>query len=406
MEISLPRPLAGTPVRFLVLAGAGAVGTFVFGRLIPWDPWLWSNTVLADGWGRLVAGLSLLVWTLTPVLAVVWSWRTAVVALTPFALFTWGFSDQREWSFAIVVSLAAAAMVATWRGLRAALPLAGAALVPVASYLVGGTTMLLPYQTSVRMWDDDDPVDKLFKLLLFATAVGSCVAVAWWMRSSALASRRTAELEARSSEVERESAVVGERARLARDLHDVVAHHVSLIAVRAETAPFTQPDLPPGARHLLAEIAEESRRALDELRGVLGILRRSSESPELAPQPSAAEIAALVESSRRAGDRVVLTQGDLSGVSRTAGYVAYRVVQEALTNVRRHAPGAQVLVAAEPQGDGGIVVRVENDTEEAPVEGRGLTGMRERVEAVGGALELWHADGRLVVTASIPGAPE
>jgi len=93
-------------------------------------------------------------------------------------------------------------------------------------------------------------------------------------------------LSAREAAVTRAGAVQSERARLAADLHDVVAHNVSLIAVRAETALYTSPGLGPGARQVLGEIADDARRALDELRGVLGVLHRAEESPELAPSPA------------------------------------------------------------------------------------------------------------------------
>ena len=146
--------------------------------------------------------------------------------------------------------------------------------------------------------------------------------------------------------VENEAAVLDERSRLARDLHDVVAHHVSLIAVRAETAPYTYPDLSTDARLILSEIATDSRTALDELRGVLGILRRSDDAGRRTPQPSAIDIGGLVLKAQSTTDVVSASLQGLETVQPTPGYVAYRVVQEALTNARRHAPGAPVDVTA------------------------------------------------------------
>ena len=99
-------------------------------------------------------------------------------------------------------------------------------------------------------------------------------------------------------------AVQAERARLAHDLHDVIAHHVSLIAVRAEAAPYTDPGMGARANDVFGEIADDARRALDELRGVLGVLHRAGETPELAPQPSIRDLPDLIDRATNAGDRI------------------------------------------------------------------------------------------------------
>lgn len=385
-----------------MLAALGAVVTFAVGSQVDWDPWRDENSILADGWGRFAAQATLVLWTAIPFIALLWPIPAALLALVPFGLFT-ALNSPHDWSFALFLAMTGAAMVAVWRDRRSALLVAGAALLPVASYLLGVTAILLPFQTRVETWSGTDPLVRLVTFAFYAVAVVICLGVAEWMRHSAQVARRAAELQARADDVERESAVVGERARLARDLHDVVAHHVSLIAVRAETAPYTVPDLPPAARSLLAEIAADSRRALDELRGVLGILRRSDESPELAPQPTATDIAALVEQARSAGAAIEWETTDLGGVTPTAGYVAYRVVQEVLTNARRHAAGATVHLSTVGH-DGGITVRATNAAAGPITEGGGLTGMRERVEALGGSLTLSVRDGMLSVVAEVPGA--
>jgi signal transduction histidine kinase len=403
MAITMGRATAATPIRFHVLAFLGTAATYVVGSRTEWDPWLHDNTTLADGWGDLAASLSLILWVAVPLGALLWPLRAAILAFVPFGFFTLLLSGRHEWPFALFLALTAAAMVALWSNRRSALIIASAALVPILSYLLGLTTILLPYQTRIETWPHQEPSSLVLTFGMYALAVSLCLGVAWWMRRSALASRYAAELEARSGEVERESAAVGERARLARDLHDVVAHHVSLIAVRAETAPYTVSDLTPEARTLLAEIAADSRRALDELRGVLGILRRSAESRELAPQPMAEDIAGLVEQARSAGAEIEWEATQLNAVTPTAGYVAYRVVQEALTNARRHAAGARVHLVTEG-ADGGVNVRATNNTSENPiVEGRGLTGMRERVEALGGTLTVRVREGMLEVVAKVPG---
>lgn len=404
MRTTMEQALRGTPTRFYALAAAGAVATAVVGSQVDWDPWRYETSVLADGWGRLAATGCLVLWVVVPLLALLWPRRSALLALVPFAVFTLVAGDRHEWSFALFLSLVAAAMVASWRDPRSALLMGAAALLPVASYLVGVTTILLPYRTQIATWSGLELWDRAVTLLLYVAVVAICLGLARWMRRSALDARHAAQLEARSAEVERESALVGERAILARDLHDVVAHHVSLIAVRAETAPYTVPDLPPGARTLLADIATDSRRALDELRGVLGVLRRSSEPAELSPQPGANDIADLVRQARSAGAQVEWEAVDLGDVAPTAGYVAYRVAQEALTNVRRHAAGATVRLSTVSH-EGGLTLRIANDAPGPVVEGRGLTGMRERVEALGGTLTLSTDAGTLEIVAEIPGGP-
>ena len=192
--------------------------------------------------------------------------------------------------------------------------------------------------------------------------------------------------------------MLDERSRLARDLHDVVAHHVSLIAVRAETAPYTYPDLSADARLILSEIATDSRTALDELRGVLGILRRlRRRRPTYAAALRDPTSAAWCSRRSQATDVVSASLQGLETVQPTPGYVAYRVVQEALTNARRHAPGAPVDVTAHGDGAGGIRVLVTNRvSEQGDAEpGRGLTGMAERVAAVGGRARDRGARGRV-----------
>ncbi|WP_148613595.1 sensor histidine kinase [Nocardioides rubriscoriae] len=409
--VAPPRPLftwlaPPVPWRYLVFSVAASALLLVMGFNSQWVPWDDGLTSLSGtGWSDLAASVSMYLWAVAPALAL---WRPAVggtVAAMPF-LITLGDS-AKTWPLVLFVSLLACAVTATWRSRRAAVVLAGAAMVPVATYAAGRTTIVTGYGFEVERGAASLP-NLAFQLLLYALVAAAAVGLGAWMRASYLASQSASALAGRAEAVERESAVVGERARLARDLHDVVAHHVSLIAVRAETAPYTVTDLSPGAAALLSEIADDSRRALDELRGVLGILGRSTVGAELAPQPGATDIAALVEAARRGGDDVVCVPTDLSGVAAAPGYVAYRVVQEALTNARRHAPGATIRLDVTAVG-GGVLVRVDNElvddalaADGLVVDGNGLAGMRERVEALGGTLSVSSGEGRLRVEASIP----
>ncbi|MCI0690313.1 MAG: histidine kinase [Sporichthyaceae bacterium] len=251
---------------------------------------------------------------------------------------------------------------------------------------------------------------------VFGFTLGGVVAYGLGLLAGAVGSARTQQevLTTKIVEVDAAAAVTAERARLARDLHDVVAHHVSLIAVRAETAPYTLTEPTPETRAVLDEIAQSARLALDELRTILGVLRRSdAESAERAPQPTLADVRQLVATAEEAGQRVVLTwAADPAGVNDAVGLVAYRLVQEGLTNARSHAAGATVQVDVRTVGDA-LLVRVHNDAPDPALPpsppqtersgGFGLVGLRERVESVGGQLSVGAvADGGFVVDARFP----
>ena len=393
------RAVSAIPVRFLLLAGATAVAAFWFTMSASWDPT--GNDAFfrpQPALQRLVSvqGMIAFVLASVPLLALRWPVAAGVIGLLPFLfLVVVPFTD--EWPFGLFVAVAGAAMVGMWDRPRQAVVTGALALVPVAHCTLTWSTIQLPDGYSIAF----DRPDAL-TLAVYTGVMTVMLALAWWMRRAALAYRRAAGLAARATEVERTSAVVEERARLARDLHDVVAHHVSLIAVRAETAPYTVPDLPLAGRQLVAEIAADARRALEELRSVLGILRRSVDDPQRAPQPTAAEVPVLVEQALAAGDRVVWQPADLTGVPPGPGYAVYRVVQEALTNARRHAHGKAVHLTTEVDR-GEVRIEVANaSASRAPVDGGGLAGMRERVEGLGGTLSVGATEGMFVLRAVIP----
>jgi signal transduction histidine kinase len=197
-------------------------------------------------------------------------------------------------------------------------------------------------------------------------------------------------------------AVLEERTRIARELHDVVAHHMSMIAVRAETAPFRVEAMPDPARTEFAEIAHAARGALTDMRRLLGVLRSEVGAPSLVPQPGLAEVAELVELARRSGVsiRYAIADGGAAPPDEArsrpgVALAAYRIVQEALANAARHAPGAAVDVELRP-GPDALAVRVTNGPPPAGAAragptrlvtgGHGLTGMRERAATLGGPL--------------------
>jgi len=214
-------------------------------------------------------------------------------------------------------------------------------------------------------------------------------------------------------------AVLEERTRIARELHDVVAHHMSLIAVQAETAPYRLGGLPEPAREEFTAVAAAAREALADMRRLLGVLRSDLTTPELAPQPDLAGVADLVGAARRAGMAVHYLPPEPDGLDRPPAAVAlagFRIVQEALANATRHAPGAPVTVQVWP-GSRELTVRVHNDAppdgppdtphdepgEEPGEDGHGLAGMRERATLLGGEFSAAPtADGGFAVTATMP----
>ncbi len=222
-----------------------------------------------------------------------------------------------------------------------------------------------------------------------------------------------------------EHAARGERARIARELHDVVAHHISMVAVQAETARLTTPGMPEAGAQRLSAIGDTARAALTEMRRLLGVLREDAEAePSIRqPQPGLPQLAELVDVAREVsgtGTRMILRGGPVA-LDPGVELAAYRIVQEALTNARRHAPGAAVDVEVHYAG-GTIELRVRDngpgprpagpDPAQAPHSpagraGLGLTGMRERAAAVGGELRIGPAaGGGFLVEASLPATGE
>ena len=194
-----------------------------------------------------------------------------------------------------------------------------------------------------------------------------------------------------------QQAEMTERARIARELHDVVAHHVSAIAVQAETARLTTEGMPDEGKAQLEAIGDTARDALGEMRRVLGVLRSDEETEaDRAPQPGLARLDELVDTARASGTNVRLTlSGRAAPLPQGVDLCAYRILQEALTNARRHAPGATVDVEI-VYDDETLRLRVRDDgpgPSSEPADGHGLLGMRERAIMVGGTLTVGPPEG-------------
>ena len=221
-----------------------------------------------------------------------------------------------------------------------------------------------------------------------------------------LLEERAAHLE-REQSVESERAVAAERTRIAREMHDVVAHKLSLMTVQAGAARTIGTSDPEAARDAMAAVETAGRHAMSEMRDLLGVLRPADADEALGPQPGIDDLPALVREVSEVGPKVNLAMsGALSDLPSRLELNVYRIVQEALTNVIKHAgDGVRVDVSIDGRDDR-IVVRVADDgvgSVPGQKAGHGIVGMRERVELLGGS---FHAadgpDGGFEVRAVLP----
>jgi signal transduction histidine kinase len=254
--------------------------------------------------------------------------------------------------------------------------------------------------------------------ILLASLVPIAVGAAIALRARTEAVRQSAA-RAMLADTLTENLARGERARIARELHDVVAHHISMIAVQAETARLTTPGLPAAGAQRFAEIGDTARAGLTEMRRLLGVLREDvgDAADDRHPQPGLAQLAELIDGAREAsgaGARLIVS-GPVAPFDPGVELAAYRIVQEALTNARRHAPGSAVDVELCYEDDA-LRLRVRDNGPGPPLSsaassaegpGHGLLGMRERAATVGGSLRTAAASaGGFLVEAVLPAKPE
>jgi signal transduction histidine kinase len=342
---------------------------------------------------------------LATTLPLVWRRRhpLTVSLVTGLATAAYGFARYPDLAMPIAIGgVVGMYSVAAWGGRRAAAVSGWVAVVVVVM------VMTLPRA-------DSDVVDAAF--------VSLALVGAWVLGDRARVQRAlAAELAERAARLERERAaearraVAEERTRIARELHDVVAHHVSMMVVQAEAGPVAVERDPARAAGAFEAIATTGRQALVEMRRLLGMLRGDGEpAPSLAPQPGLAQVPSLVEQVGRAGLEVELVvEGREAPLPAGIDLSAYRIVQEALTNAVKHGgPGRAVVLVR--YGDHDLELRVwdEGRPEEGngspprgrpqTAPGRGLLGMQERVHLFGGELRAGPApDGGFTVDARLP----
>lgn len=251
-------------------------------------------------------------------------------------------------------------------------------------------------------------------VLLFILS-GVILVLAGSLRERGDAQRRLVEQETISEAERTHRTLLEERTRIARELHDVVAHHMSVITVQADSAPYRIDGLPRAAHEEFSTIAASARESLTEMRRLLAVLRSEDAQGERAPQPGLNRLQQLVEATVRAGVPAELSVPEVTLVAAltdlppAVDLSAYRIVQEALANVVRHAPGARtrISVSLDEEHLTVLVVNGPGEQRTSPLEssgtGHGLVGMRERVRLVGGRLDTGPLpDGGFRVAAQLP----
>ncbi|MFI6594834.1 sensor histidine kinase [Nonomuraea sp. NPDC050536] len=316
----------------------------------------------------------------------------------------------RERAAALVVSAACVLSLTAFQTLT----VAGAAAQLIAGYRLGlagsrlSVLLAVPFPVLAVVGGLDGEARVLTLVL---ASLGPAAALAGLVRRARGEASESAAAQQGIADSLLEHTARGERARIARELHDVVAHHISMVAVQAETARLTTPGMPQAGAERLSAIGDTARSALTEMRRLLGVLREDAEAePDVRrPQPGLRELGELLDESREASGSAIrlILSGSPAALDPGVELAAYRIVQEALTNARRHAPGAAVDVELHYTADL-LHLRIRDNGPGATAGtdmGHGLAGMRERAVAVGGELST-GADpgGGFLIEARLPGA--
>ncbi len=350
--------LAITGIALTALAAWGHAGPF--GTPIAGPPWL--RAVLP-----LLLGAPLALRRRAPLL--MWTLLWASVSLQ--ALITRDAPAGLELLFILCVgSYSLAAHASLRRALAGLAIMAPAAVIYVLASHQMGRGILAVHGTGTGPWHTAG--------LFFTGEILAC----WLIGIVVRARRHAAALQRQARE-----AVAAERARIARELHDIVAHHLSVVVLQAAAARASGSP----ATAALEKIEHSGRQALTEMRRLLGILREPHEETGLTPQPGIGDLAALADSVRGSGLPVHLViDADHTRLSAAVSLSAYRIVQEALTNILKHAGPAHAEVAVTCAGDA-VTIEVTDDGSGRPASpahpgGHGLAGMRERAAIFGGEL--------------------
>ncbi|MFD7311587.1 sensor histidine kinase [Promicromonospora sp. NPDC059942] len=400
--------------------------------------WLWSLvsiaavTLVAVGWPVTASGYgthpaAAMAFTLVncaaAILAVRWPWAglgASVAGALPLMIVTAGAGPEWPWPWPVTVLLAHCLTVFV-------LALRHSWYWAASLWSVGA--MLTVWAPAVL--SDGGHPSAFANGVVLVSLSGGFALVGVIVRLWSLSVLRMEQAERLSAAEKSRRRELEERNRIARELHDVVAHSMSVITVQASTARYRQPGLDEAVQREFEEIAASSRRALGEMRGLLGILRGHDTAPT-APLPGLSDVTALIESTRAsgaeitydgmyddaAGDTAADTDDDAGSdpspdqgvgteVSEVVGLTAFRVVQEALSNALRHAPGSAIAVRISSDGHELRVVVTNTspgrDDEPTPGARLGLAGIRERVAAIGGTVSAGPTpDGGFELAATLP----
>lgn len=282
-----------------------------------------------------------------------------------------------------------------------------------AALLIGGALvaagLLINHATAPQGWRGGSDVLAFVAVLPVAWALGMA---ARGHRALLVAAEQRAEDAGRRQQLLAEQAAAAERVRIARDMHDVVAHSLTLLVVHAETVRARSDELPPWARERVDALAAAGRQATGEMRDLLGVLRDGtlSTAPR-SPIPTLAGLPALMETARHSGNPVTFTTtGPVDELPRAVQLAGYRIVQESLSNARRHASGADVAIRLDA-GPDHVDLDITSGAPSrpavpAPGPGLGLSGLAERVAALSGDLRAGPTpDGGFRLRATIPRSP-
>ncbi|PGH47304.1 sensor histidine kinase [Streptomyces sp. Ru87] len=331
-----------------------------------------------------------------------------LVALGCLTVLLW----RRRFPLTVALTVAIASPVSALATGAALLALASlsARRRPVEIGLVG-SAYVTASQPAVGIYPVQSPPGSLwYQLAIPVLTAGIAVAVGMAVgsrRAEVRSLRERAESAEREQTARAAQARVLERNRIAREMHDVLAHRISLVAMQAGVLNHRGDLAAEENRVLVRGIADGSRQALEELRDVLGLLRAEPGHPEPLP-PTLDRIPELVADARTSGLDVTLTTTVTDRPSDAAGRTCYRIVQEGLTNAAKHAPGAQVHITLEGKAGGELGVSVRNSpaatmSARPPGSGFGLLGLSERIDLAGGRLD--HrptADNGYLLTARLP----
>ncbi|MDT7783990.1 MAG: hypothetical protein QOF58_2409 [Pseudonocardiales bacterium] len=367
----------------LMLTWGAAVVVVVFNIVLEPLPLVLAMSSVPGLW---ITGFSVAVVLLTLVHPL-WAWRSAAVLLVLSPMVLKGLTGMWGWPWS-------------------------------PGTIIGGTVVLLvvaqSYRQAMLVWVFVLSMVAVWlshllgskDIFLAGVVVGGVLVLGNAMRLRRIAEAERLEQLRRLEEEETRAATLEERAVIARELHDVVAHHMSVLALRAGSARYRF-DLPPELVTEFAEMQDTAREGLTEMRRLLGVLRNESGEVETAPQPRVQQISELVERLRGAGVVVSLEiSGDVGGVPGGVALSAYRIVQEALSNAVRHAPESTVDVRVAASAEELRLVVANSAVESPPPDDRpkhGLLGMRERVAALRGTLLAGPGEqGGFVVAVTLP----